>query len=133
MRVCMRVQIGGFRNGVEWPPVGGVIDVPDHEGRDLVANGYARQVGDDGVVVEDVPVERESPMAEAIRAAIVEDAVLGGVFVDGGDDEGTDGDAGGESAADGDVAAAVESGGVGAEDAPAPAPRPRGRGRRPAG
>ena len=43
MRVQMNVKIGGYRNEAEWPEVGGVIEVPDHEGRDLIAVGYAKE------------------------------------------------------------------------------------------
>ena len=41
MRVQMNTKIGGYRDGVEWPQKGGVIDVPDHEAAGLIANGYA--------------------------------------------------------------------------------------------
>lgn len=43
MRVRMTTKIGGFRNGEEWPDKGAVIEVPDHEGRDLIAAGYAEE------------------------------------------------------------------------------------------
>ncbi len=41
MRVQMKTKIGGYRDGVEWPEKGGVIDVPAHEAQGLIANGYA--------------------------------------------------------------------------------------------
>jgi hypothetical protein len=41
MRVRMLRHISGARNGVEWPPAGGEVDLPDHEAEGLVANGYA--------------------------------------------------------------------------------------------
>lgn len=41
MRVIMLTKIGGFRNGEEWPDKGGVIDVPEHEARDLIQARYA--------------------------------------------------------------------------------------------
>lgn len=46
MRVRMKQRIGGYRNGAEWPPVGGEIELPDHEARDLCAAGYASEVPD---------------------------------------------------------------------------------------
>lgn len=49
MRVQMATNIVGVRDGSEWPRIGGVIDVPDGEGEDLVRNGYARRVADDFV------------------------------------------------------------------------------------
>lgn len=41
MKVRMRKHIGGYRDGVEWPEVGDVIDVPDDEAAHLIAAGYA--------------------------------------------------------------------------------------------
>jgi hypothetical protein len=35
-RVQMTAYISGFRNGIEWPPVGGTVDLPAHEAEDLV-------------------------------------------------------------------------------------------------
>lgn len=43
MRVQMTTHIGGYRDGEEWPNIGGVIDVPDHEAADLIAAGYAKE------------------------------------------------------------------------------------------
>jgi hypothetical protein len=47
MRVQMKTKIGGYRDGVEWPQIGGTIDVPDHEAAGLIGNGYAQLVEDD--------------------------------------------------------------------------------------
>lgn len=41
MKITMRVSIAGTRNGVEWPPVGGDVDLPDGEAQDLIAGGLA--------------------------------------------------------------------------------------------
>lgn len=46
MRVRMKTKIGGYRNEAEWPDVGGCLTVPDHEGRDLIAVGYAEEAPD---------------------------------------------------------------------------------------
>lgn len=46
MRVQMTKHIGGYRNGEEWPDIDGIIDVPDHEAVDLIANGYAKEADD---------------------------------------------------------------------------------------
>ncbi len=43
MHVRMKVKIGGYRNGEEWPDRGGVLEVPDHEGADLILAGYAEE------------------------------------------------------------------------------------------
>lgn len=42
----MRVHISGLRNGVLWPGVGEVIDLPDAEAQDMVKNRYADFVTD---------------------------------------------------------------------------------------
>lgn len=43
MRVEMLIHITGTRNGEDWPPVGGVIDLPDHEARRMIDVGYAKE------------------------------------------------------------------------------------------
>ena len=42
MRIQMVVRISGSRNGVDWPQVGGVFDVPEVEAHDLISAGIAR-------------------------------------------------------------------------------------------
>jgi hypothetical protein len=44
MLVRMLERILGTRNGVAWPPRGGVIDLPDTEALALFAHGYAQPV-----------------------------------------------------------------------------------------
>lgn len=44
MRVRMRTHISGTRAGVDWPPAGGEIDLPDDEGARLCAAGMAEPV-----------------------------------------------------------------------------------------
>jgi len=41
MRVLMCVPISGSRNGADWPPVGGTIDLPADEAEHLCAAGLA--------------------------------------------------------------------------------------------
>lgn len=43
MIVAMKTKIGGFRDGRPWPGVGGLIDLPDHEAADMIANGYCEE------------------------------------------------------------------------------------------
>jgi len=45
MRVQMKIQIGGTRDGEPWPAAGKPLDLPDSEATDLIAAGYA--VADD--------------------------------------------------------------------------------------
>lgn len=44
MHVEMRARISGTRNGEDWPPVGGVVDLPEAEARALIALGAAVEV-----------------------------------------------------------------------------------------
>ena len=44
MHVEMRARISGTRNGIDWPAVGGVVDLPEAEARDLIALGAAVEV-----------------------------------------------------------------------------------------
>lgn len=46
MRVKLNVQMSGTRDGVPWPAVGSVVEVPDSEGRDMVSSGLAKAVDD---------------------------------------------------------------------------------------
>lgn len=41
MQVRLTYRIDGTRNGEEWPPIGGVIDVPTDEAMNLISHGYA--------------------------------------------------------------------------------------------
>ena len=38
----MKIKIAGSRNGVRWPEVGGVVDLPDNEAHDLLAQDFAK-------------------------------------------------------------------------------------------
>jgi hypothetical protein len=46
MRVRMKVDITGTRNGEPWPAREETIDLPDEEARDLCASGMAEPVPD---------------------------------------------------------------------------------------
>ena len=45
MRITMKAQISGTRNGEEWPAIGEVIDLPAAEATDMVAAGLAEAAG----------------------------------------------------------------------------------------
>jgi len=62
LRVRMKIHITGYRDGVEWPAKGGVIDVPAGEAEDLVAQGYAEHVaGDDNSAGDTVTTTSPTP------------------------------------------------------------------------
>ena len=46
MRVEMLTQISGLRDGQEWPRPSETIEVPAHEGSDLILAGYAKEATD---------------------------------------------------------------------------------------
>lgn len=54
MRVRMKIAISGSRNGADWPPAGGEIDLPDEEAEHLVTIGLATADGEE-------PGEGEAP------------------------------------------------------------------------
>lgn len=49
MKVRMKVEVSGTRNGHPWPSRGEVVDVTDAEGAELCAAGMAEPVADDRV------------------------------------------------------------------------------------
>lgn len=70
MRVRMKVGISGGRgDGTDWPNVGGTLEVPDAEGKDLCGAGMAEQVDDE----RPAKVEPEPPHAPPVETATVDD------------------------------------------------------------
>lgn len=62
MRVTMTQHVGGFRDGEPWPARGETIDLPDHEGANLVRSGLA-------VETEPEPTsQKRSPTKKAATA-----------------------------------------------------------------
>lgn len=41
MKVKLKVQLSGTRDGVSWPPVGTVVELPEDEARDMLTSGVA--------------------------------------------------------------------------------------------
>lgn len=59
MRVRMKVAMSGTRNGADWPPAGGTVNLPDSEAVHLLDAGLAEPEG------EQPPVEEATaPAAE---------------------------------------------------------------------
>ncbi|HQV83798.1 MAG TPA: hypothetical protein PLX57_11895 [Ornithinibacter sp.] len=63
MKVRMKIQLTGTRNGVRWPAPGGEVTLPDNEGADLCAAGLAEPVAE-----QSQPETATAPRAEK-RAA----------------------------------------------------------------
>lgn len=59
MRVTMLLHITGYRDGEPWPHAGGVIDLPEREARELIAQNYATEAPrEDG---HDAPNDQPGP------------------------------------------------------------------------
>lgn len=46
MKVKLKVQLSGTRDGVPWPAIGSVVELPAAEARDMVTSGTADTVND---------------------------------------------------------------------------------------
>lgn len=64
MKIRMTSALSGLRDGAPWPARGGEIVVPDAEGADLCAQGYAVPVA-----VVDEPEKRPAPESAEKRPA----------------------------------------------------------------
>jgi hypothetical protein len=62
----MKVELSGMRNGVEWPPRGSVIELPDDEAAEYCAAGMAEPVavfdGDEEKAVMPDDAEERGPL-----------------------------------------------------------------------
>lgn len=66
MLVRMKTQIGGYRNGVEWPAAGTVVEIVDHEGADLIAAGLAEEAPEDATAEFVAPDSFADPAGGAV-------------------------------------------------------------------
>lgn len=60
MKIRMKADISGSRNGKPWPRRGETIDVPDAEGADLCASGIAEPVASKARSVETATPDDDS-------------------------------------------------------------------------
>jgi len=60
MKIRLKVELSGTRDGVPWPPRGEAVDLPDAEAADLCAAGMADPVAER-------PVEKAVPPAEDVQ------------------------------------------------------------------
>lgn len=70
MRVKMKADVSGTRNGRPWPVRGEVVEVGDQEGADLCAAGIAVPVADDKTeraVVDDDSEKRLTTRTGPVR------------------------------------------------------------------
>lgn len=65
MRVRMTVQVSGMRNGTEWPPRGGTIDLPEDEALQYIGANMAVPAVESGPETATAPaadVETRGPL-----------------------------------------------------------------------
>lgn len=58
--IKLKVTISGTRDGVEWPPIGGAIDLPEAEAAQMIAAGLAS-------AVTSAPVETATANTSAVE------------------------------------------------------------------
>jgi hypothetical protein len=57
MRVRMKTDVSGARDGEPWPPRGGTIELPDDEAAQLCASGMAEPVAEHKAAEKAVPAD----------------------------------------------------------------------------
>lgn len=67
MLVRMKVHVSGTRNGLRWPPVGDVVELPDSEGARLCAAGLAVPEPETAVRTATPPVDGSAVEKRAPR------------------------------------------------------------------
>lgn len=76
MRITMLQKISGAIDGIEWPNVGGVIDIIEDEARRLIHAGHAEVAADvesvEAAVVADVKTVETAAVSAAVETATVE-------------------------------------------------------------
>ncbi len=70
MKVVLRHDITGSRNGEPWPPAGTELDLPEGEALPLLSSGAARAVND-----KDAGVERAVVLDPATEARVKRDTI----------------------------------------------------------
>lgn len=69
MKIRMLTAISGTIDGQEWPAIGGVIEVADHVGADMIANRFAEVDGTvETAAVDPVKETAAKPAARARKA-----------------------------------------------------------------
>ena len=63
MRIEMLTTFSGTRDGIDWPERGGIIDLPDLEAAELVAQGHALKVSKPEPKVETAAVDKVTETA----------------------------------------------------------------------
>lgn len=72
MKVRLKAQLSGTRDGVAWPPIGTVVEIPDDEARDMIESGIAKAT--DNTDDHERAVVMPSNIEEAVERFIPETA-----------------------------------------------------------
>lgn len=70
MKIRMKVQMSGTRNGQRWPEVGETADIPTGEAQHLVASGIAEEV--DGKKTTETATPPASEVTDPPAAEVTE-------------------------------------------------------------
>jgi hypothetical protein len=69
MKIKMLIAISGTIDGQEWPAIGGVIEVADHVGADMILNRFAEVDGTvETAAVDPVKETAAKPAAKTRKA-----------------------------------------------------------------
>jgi len=78
MRIRMKVQMSGTRNGQPWPPVGEPVDLPAGEAQRLCASGIAKDIPDEEEVETATPPAPETSAPAPAEVSIPPEPVKRG-------------------------------------------------------
>lgn len=66
MRVRMKAEVSGTRDGRSWPPRGETVELPDDEGAQLCASGIAEPVATDDTETATPPKPEKRTQAKKV-------------------------------------------------------------------
>lgn len=78
MRVRLKVDISGTRDGHDWPPRGAVVDLPADEAMGLIGSNMAEATGDHTADIERAVLpEAETRRGPKVRAGLTKASMEG--------------------------------------------------------
>ena len=72
MKIVLKHQISGMRNGEYWPAPGSTVDLPDDEAVMLLGQGMADPAGEEPVETAEAGPRRKVPTGGASRGSSAE-------------------------------------------------------------
>lgn len=116
MKIRMKTDVSGNRDGQPWPKRGEVVDLPDDEATEMCETGMAEPASKDDDVEtrpDDRPAEKRTALTTQSASALVPN--------EGSQDAGSSGDSGDAAGGDGDGDGGDKPAAAAAGPAPAPA------------